>query len=227
MLYYSRGSITDNISKEELQSILNEVYAKLGKKKRVLALPPDFTRFHSMAGVITEMTYGYYGEVLTDILPALGTHAPMTAGEISTMFGSVPASLFRVHDWRNDVVTVGTIPSSYVEEVSEGKLNYTWPAQVNRLILDPEFDLIISPGQVVPHEVIGMANYNKNVFVGCGGSEGINKSHFIGAVYGMERIMGRADSPSVAFWNMLPKSSPPICPLSIFRLSLERTNQEN
>jgi nickel-dependent lactate racemase len=56
-------------------------------------------------------------------------------------------------------------------------------------------DLILSIGQVVPHEVIGMANYNKNIFVGTGGSEGINKSHFIGAAYGMERIMGRANNP--------------------------------
>jgi len=47
----------------------------------------------------------------------------------------------------------------------------------------------------VPHEVSGMANYNKNIFVGTGGAEGINKSHFLGAVYGMERIMGRADNP--------------------------------
>ncbi len=48
---------------------------------------------------------------------------------------------------------------------------------------------------MVPHEVIGMANYNKNIFVGTGGPEGINKSHFLGAAYGMERIMGRADTP--------------------------------
>jgi nickel-dependent lactate racemase len=195
MLYYSRGSVTDQISESELQAILNGVFKKLGPRKRVLALPPDFTRFHSMAGKITEMTYRFFGPALTDVLPALGTHAPMTEEEIRTMFGTVPLSLFRVHDWRNDVVTVGTIPSSYVHEVSEGRLDYTWPAQVNKLLLEPSFDLIISPGQVVPHEVIGMANYNKNVFVGCGGSEGINKSHFIGATYGMERIMGRADSP--------------------------------
>ena len=100
-----------------------------------------------------------------------------------------------MHDWRNDVVTVGEVPASYVKEVSEGRLEYTWPAQVNKLLLDPSFDLILSIGQVVPHEVIGMANYTKNIFVGVGGSEGINKSHFIGATYGMERIMGRAKSP--------------------------------
>ena len=119
----------------------------------------------------------------------------MSESEIDRMFGNMPHSLFRVHDWRNDVVTAGTIPSEYVQQVSEGKLNYTWPAQVNKLLIHGGYDLILSIGQVVPHEVIGMANYNKNVFVGTGGAEGINKSHFIGAVYGMERIMGRAETP--------------------------------
>jgi nickel-dependent lactate racemase len=129
------------------------------------------------------------------VLPALGTHTPMTACEIGNMFGDMPQSLFRVHDWRHGLVTLGEVPASYVCEQSKGKLNYSWPAQVDRLLVDGGFDLILSIGQVVPHEVIGMANYNKNVFVGTGGSEGINKSHFLGAVYGMERIMGRADTP--------------------------------
>ena len=195
MLYYARGSKTDNITPEEVRSALKQVFDGMGAKKRVLALPPDFTRFNSYAGPITEMVYDYFGEALTDIMPALGTHSPMTDEQIRTMFGHVPAELFRVHDWRNDVVTVGEVPAEYVNKISEGRLNYSWPAQVNKLLLDPSFDLILSIGQVVPHEVIGMANYTKNIFVGVGGSEGINKSHFIGATYGMERIMGRAMSP--------------------------------
>ena len=212
MLYYSKGSKEYAFNNEELKAALVEIYNKLGVRKKVLALPPDFTRFHSFAGTITEMTWEHYGEALTDVLPALGTHAPMSGNEIDRMFGRVPRNLFRVHDWRNDVVTVGTIPSEYIRQVSEGKLDYTWPAQVNQLLAHGGHDLILSIGQVVPHEVIGMANYNKNIFVGTGGSEGINKSHFIGAVYGMERIMGRAESPvrsvlnyaSAHFTNHLP-----------------------
>ena len=195
MLYYARGSKTDKIGADEVRAILREVFDGMGPKKRVLALPPDFTRANSYAGPITEMVYDYFGDALTDVMPALGTHSPMTAEQIRAMFGHVPADRIRVHDWRNDVVTVGEVPASYVHEVSEGRLDYTWPAQVNKLLLDPAFDLILSIGQVVPHEVIGMANYTKNIFVGVGGSEGINKSHYIGATYGMERIMGRAKSP--------------------------------
>ncbi len=195
MLYYARGSKTDNITPDEVRAILKEVFDAMGVKRRVLAIPPDFTRLNSYAGPITEMVYDYYGDALTDVLPALGTHSPMTPEQIKTMFGHIPADRFRVHDWRNDVVTVGQVPAEYVHKVSEGRLNYSWPAQVNKLLLDPSFDLILSIGQVVPHEVIGMANYTKNIFVGVGGSEGINKSHFIGATYGLERIMGRAKSP--------------------------------
>ncbi len=158
-------------------------------------MPPDFTRFHSRSGDITTLIYNYYKENLKDILPALGTHAPMTGTEISEMYKDVPKDLFRVHDWRNDVVTVGTVPGEFVSEITEGKLNYSWPAQLNKLVINGGHDLILSIGQVVPHEVVGMANYNKNLFVGTGGPEGINKSHFIGAVYGMERMMGKADTP--------------------------------
>ena len=195
MIYYERGSKTDVITPDEVRAALRSVFDNMGSKKRVLAIPPDFTRFNSFAGPITAMVDEYYGEALTDIMPALGTHSPMTDEQIETMFPGVAKDKFRVHDWRNDVVTVGTVPGDYVSAVTEGRLDYSLDAQVNKLLLDPGFDLILSIGQVVPHEVIGMANYTKNIFVGVGGSDFINKSHFIGASYGMERIMGRAKSP--------------------------------
>jgi nickel-dependent lactate racemase len=125
----------------------------------------------------------------------------MKPAQLEHMFGEVPQDLFRVHNWRTDVETVGEVPAELIHELSEGKLNYAWPAQVNRLIAQGGFDLILSIGQVVPHEVIGMANYNKNILVGTGGREGINRSHYLGAVYGMERIMGRARNPVRAVLN--------------------------
>ena len=195
MLYYARGSRQDSITPEEAREALSGVFRTLGPRKRVLAIPPDFTRFNSYAGPLTEMVFDWYGDALTDVMPALGTHSSMTDAQISAMFGRVPRDRFRVHDWRHDVVTVGEVPAEYVREVSEGRVDYSWPAQVNKLLLDPSFDLILSIGQVVPHEVIGMANYTKNIFVGVGGSSGINLSHYLGATYGMERIMGRAKSP--------------------------------
>ncbi len=195
MLLFAKGSSITSLTVNEIKEGLHTAFEKLGPKKKVLAVPPDFTRFHSRAGELTRYTYEYYDKKLTDILVALGTHVPMTNREIDVMYGNVPKSLFRAHRWREDLVTLGEVPSEFIHEVSEGKLNYSWPAQVNSLIASGKFDLILSLGQVVPHEVVGMANYNKNIFVGTGGKEGINKSHFLGAVYGMERMMGRADTP--------------------------------
>jgi nickel-dependent lactate racemase len=195
MLYYKRGNEDDNLSKQDLKEGLYEALEKLGKRHKVLAVPPDITRFYSRAGELTNLVHKYYGQTLTDILPALGTHFPMTQEQIQRMFGDMPLNLFRKHDWRSGLVTLGRVPSQFIEEISEGKLEYDWPAQVDKLLVEGNFDLILSIGQVVPHEVIGMANYNKNIFVGTGGAEGINKSHFLGAVYGMERIMGRVDTP--------------------------------
>ena len=195
MLYYQSGSENTVIGPGDLQKGLYSALDRLGPKKKVLVIPPDFTRFHSRAGDITSLLYKYYRENLKDILPALGTHAPMTDDQLNEMFPGVPKELFRVHDWRRDVVTVGTVPGEYISEITGGALDYSWPAQLNKLIINGGHDLILSVGQVVPHEVIGMANYNKNLFVGTGGSEGINKSHFVGAVHGIEKILGKADNP--------------------------------
>lgn len=194
-LYFGAGSATTEMSVDEVKSHLFEALGKLGERRRVLAVPPDFTRMHSKAGMLTEMAWEFFGEHMVDVLPALGTHKAMSDGEIATMFGKTPRELFRVHDWRKDVVTLGEVPREFLREVSEGKIDYTWPAQVNRLLRDGGHDLILSIGQVVPHEVVGMANGNKNIFVGTGGVMGIHRSHFLGAVYGMERMMGRADTP--------------------------------
>lgn len=201
MIYFSKGSENTVIGPKELEAGLFLALEKLGKKHKVLVVPPDFTRFHSRAGDITTLLYKYYRENLKDVLPALGTHSAMTNHEIDEMYKGVPKELFRVHDWRNDVVTVGTVPGEFVSQITGGAIDYSWPAQLNKLVYNGGHDLILSVGQVVPHEVIGMANYNKNLFVGTGGPEGINKSHFLGAVYGMERIMGKANNPVRSLLN--------------------------
>jgi nickel-dependent lactate racemase len=194
-LYCAYGGADAEISPKQLHDLFVESLAKLGERKRVLVVPPDQSRIHSRAGELTRHAWEYYADRLQAILPALGTHAAMGPEQLTRMFGAVPQDLFRVHNWRTDVETLGEVPAEYIREQSEGKLNYAWPAQVNRLIAHGGFDLILSIGQVVPHEVIGMANYNKNILVGTGGRDGINRSHYLGAVYGMERIMGRAENP--------------------------------
>src|SRR5579859_4800541 len=194
-LYCATGSVDTDLSSQQLNDLLVESLAKLGDRKNVLVVPPDQSREHSRAGELTGYIYKHYGDKLKAVLPAIGTHTPMRPDQLAHMFPAVPQNLFKVHNWRTDIETLGEVPSAFVREQSEGKLNYAWPAQVNKLISSGGFDLILSIGQVVPHEVIGMANYNKNILVGTGGRESINRSHYLGAVYGMERIMGRAENP--------------------------------
>lgn len=194
-LYLAHGDIAAELSAAQLKSLLLETLGKLGERRRVLVIPPDSTRLHSGAGELTRYAWEYYGDRLQAVLPALGTHAPMSPEQRTRMFGNVPDELFRIHNWRTDIETLGEVPAEFIREQSEGQLDYPWPAQINRLVREGNYDLILSVGQVVPHEVIGMANYNKNILVGTGGREGINRSHYLGAVYGMERIMGRAENP--------------------------------
>ena len=212
MIYHQSGSENTVIGQNDLEYGLYSALVRLGKREKVLVVPPDFTRFHSRAGDLTTLIYNYYKDGLKDILPALGTHAPMSGHELDEMFKGVPKDLFRIHDWRKDVVTIGTVPGEFVSKITNGAVDYSWPAQLNKLVYNGGHDLILSVGQVVPHEVIGMANYNKNLLIGTGGPEGINKSHFIGAVYGMERIMGKYGNPvrnllnyaAAEFMNHLP-----------------------
>ncbi len=195
MELYRIAEREEGLSREEIRSCL--LASLEGRRlRRVLILPPDYTRLHSGAGEITNFYYHTLTALgaETDILPALGTHAPLTERQREAMFGDIPGERFFVHDWRRDVVKLGEIPGDYVAGITDGLWRESVSVEVNRRVLE-DYDLIISPGQVVPHEVIGMSNHAKNLFVGVGGSDMINKSHMIGAVYGMERMMGRDHSP--------------------------------
>ncbi len=196
MEIFKVASREEGLSRQELSSAVLESLQGRSLKK-VLLLPPDFTRFHSNAGLLTNLYYHALTErgVEVDILPALGTHVPVTEEEMDAMFGDIPHNRYLVHNWRTDVVKLGEVPASYLEEVTEGLWHDPIDVEVNKLVMDPSYDLVLSIGQVVPHEVIGMSNHAKNVFVGVGGADMINKSHMVGAVYGMERMMGRDHTP--------------------------------
>mmetsp|Transcript_39908 Transcript_39908/g.86025 ORF Transcript_39908/g.86025 Transcript_39908/m.86025 type:complete len:550 (-) Transcript_39908:1029-2678(-) len=266
-LFCSIGSVNTAISNDDLRHQIDAFLTSRGERRDVLILPPDFTRFHSQAGLITQYISEYYNFTLKEknaassnssarsdgggdssdskeeegraipttctpcspaiqIIPALGTHAPMTPSQIEIMFGKELSKKdpnpFIVHNWREDVVTIGHAPAEMVSEATYGLVNEPWPAQLNKLVWDKRIKrndanyngnpngnglppLVISVGQVVPHEVLGMANFNKNLFVGVGGVEAINLSHFVGAVHGMEKLMGRGQNPLRSILNYASK----------------------
>ena len=194
-MFIGLGSETSQLSPQTIREAMYGALDALKDRRNVLAIPPDVTRFHSGAGELTEIVFDYFGSRLTRVLPATGTHVPMSDQEIAAMYGNVPRALFQHHAWRTGLASLGEVPASFIQEQSEGRLNFSWPVQINRQVIEGGFDLILSIGQVVPHEVAGMANHNKNILIGVGGADSIHRSHYLGAAYGIERIMGRADNP--------------------------------
>lgn len=199
MEYLHEGSaeavIDERRAAELVDSLLTQLRAR-GPLRRVLLLPPDVTRYHSGAGPLTCLLYDrLHRDAEVVILPAVGTHTPMTDAEIERMFPGVPRDRFRAHDWRRGVVPLGEIPADFLRDVSGGRLDFSARVEVDRLLVETRWDAILSIGQLVPHEVVGIANHSKNVFIGAGGSDLINKSHWLGAVVGIERILGRAETP--------------------------------
>lgn len=195
MIYFERGSPETSLSSSDMRHGLCEALAAFGTISKMLIVPPDITRVHSRAGELTRFAYAHNPVAVNAILPALGTHCAMNSGEMVTMFGDMPQRLFIPHRWRTDCAPLGEVPSDFIREVSGGTVEYPIPVAINRLLLEQSFDCILSLSQVVPHEVAGMAGYSKNIVVGLGGAEHIHKTHFLGAAYGMERIMGRTGTP--------------------------------
>lgn len=193
ILYADAGkAITDEQLHQTLVDSLSDCKDSL---KKVLLLVPDFTRYHSNAGKIANMIWHMLKDSCqVDLLEAVGTHFAMTDEQLSEMYGDIPKEHFIAHNWRKDVVKIGEVPREYVAEVSGGAYCEPVEVEINRRLFDG-YDLILSIGQVVPHEVVGMANHSKNIFVGCGGSSMINSSHILSAFYGMEKLMGRDHSP--------------------------------
>ncbi len=193
--------ITDEERNQHLDNLLNKIG---GNPQKVLLLPPEHTRLYSEAGPITDYLYKKLiaeGKV-EDILPTLGTHVAMNEKQIRMMFGEdIPLDAFIAHDWRNDVIEKGEVSGEKVKEFSDGILDYEVKVLVNKILFEGNYDLILSIGQIVPHEVAGMANYTKNICVGCGGPDMINKSHFLGAACNMEKLLGRADNPVRKLFN--------------------------
>lgn len=186
------------ISGEQLEKMLDELLVQYPDAKKVLIIPPDYTRCYSYAGEITQLLYKKLSpSAQIDVMPALGTHMAMNEDEMQKFFGDVvPRDRIIVHHWQTDTVCLGYVPAEVCSEISNGLFPEQIDVEVNHLLVDGGYDLILSVGQVVPHEVVGMANYSKNIFVGTGGREMINKSHMLSAICGMEKALGVIDSPA-------------------------------
>lgn len=218
-----------SVSREEVAALIRRHIAD-NNWKSVLLLPPDITRSHSGAGFITAQYY----EALTGngcqvkVLPALGTHLPMTEAQLREMFGdSIPMDAYLVHDFRESIEVVGTVPGAFLDEVSEGLFKDDVTVAVNRELLSGKYDAILSIGQVVPHEIAGFAGYTKNLVVGCGGGEMINVSHFLGVFFGRHRIVGEMDTPPRKLFDYAQKHMLDALPLTFVLTVMDQKDGED
>lgn len=210
------------------QRLIEESRKRITKNiKKVLLLPPDLTRYHSGAGQLTEIIYKLLPDgCKVDVIPTLGQHVPHTEEENKWMFGSIPQKCFHVHDWRKGCKKIGEISADYVKQVSDGKADWSIPIEINRMVIENEYDLIINIGHVVPHEVLGFASHNKNYFIGLGGKETICASHIMAASYGIENNLGKLVTPLRACYNKAEESYLNKLP-DVYLLIVMARNEEN
>jgi nickel-dependent lactate racemase len=180
-----------------IERALDEAKSRLCKiPRRVLLLPPDITRMHSGAGWITECFYKLLADSAdVHVIPTLGQHEPHTRAQNAQMFGSIPHERIHAHDWRGGCTYLGDIPADYVQQTTLGAADWKFPIWLNSMLIREKWDLVINVGHVVPHEVLGFANHNKNYFIGLGGKELICASHMAAACCGIENNLGNLLTP--------------------------------
>ncbi|MFU8781034.1 MAG: lactate racemase domain-containing protein [Kiritimatiellia bacterium] len=201
----------DDISRNEIEQMCQRLLDEARERrkcdlKRVLLLPPDITRAHSGAGWITETLYNMLGpDCDVHVIPTLGQHVPHTEADNKWMFGSIPEERIHAHDWRNGCTRMGVIPAAMVKESTNGAADWEIPVDLNTMTVTEQWDLIINIGHVVPHEVLGFANHNKNYFIGLGGKDTICASHLAAGCYGIENNLGNLITPLRACYNWAEK----------------------
>lgn len=197
----------NEISWDRLQTLMEQTVAEArqrlcAKPKRALLLPPDITRMHSGAGRLTEVLYNLLeDEAEVHVIPTLGQHVPHSRGENRQMFGSIPNDRIHPHDWRGGCVKLGELPADFVAKTTDGAADWPIPVVLNRMVMEEPWDVIINVGHVVPHEVLGFANHNKNYFIGLAGKDLICASHLAAASCGIENNLGTLVTPVRACFN--------------------------
>ncbi len=197
----------ESVSKAEMLDLAERAAAEALRRicpnpKRVLLLPPDITRAHCGAGWITNRFYHIFAQMAeVHLIPTLGQHVPHTPEQNAWMFGDIPEERIHAHDWRSGSKVIGEVPAGFVKDVSRGKADWPIPVSLNRMLLEGKWDLIVNIGHIVPHEVLGFANHNKNYFIGLGGKDMICASHIMAACCGIENNLGRITTPLRACYN--------------------------
>ena len=185
------GGPETQLTSNEVRDLITTYFSTLDLDGRSLCLVvPDATRvcpLPLLLGAIIDAVDGRVSSCV--VLVALGTHAPMSDAARRDLVGISELTTMN-HEWWNDdtFVTIGTLDSDRVAELSEGRLTMDVPVRINRLIL--ESDVVVTVGPVLPHEVAGFSGGDKYLFPGVSGPEMIDVSHWLGALVTSREIIG-------------------------------------
>lgn len=205
MWFFSEGQVMDAHRQQEMmEKLVAEAKRRIHPNpQKVLLLPPDITRYHCGAGKLTNILYHLLQkQCRIDVIPTLGQHLPHTPEENQWMFGDIPEECIIKHDWKTSCDVLGEIDRKYVKLASNGQADWPIPVEINRQVISGDYDWVINLGQVVPHEVLGFSNHNKNYFIGLSGKDMIPAAHMMAACYGIEDNLGQIVSPLRACFNI-------------------------
>ena len=171
----------------------------------MLAIIPDKTRDDN-----TDLLFPIATEFLArrsvaafDALVAQGTHPPMSQAQKLAKIGvgigatSFAGQLFD-HRWNEpeELTTLGELSADTVRELTGGLIEHAVSVSINKLLAPGVYDVVVVFGATVPHEVAGFAGGAKYFFPGVAGPELTHTTHWLGALAGIENIIGEVETPT-------------------------------
>jgi lactate racemase len=186
---------------ESFRDIIHEALRVIQPGERVLAIIPDRTRddnTHVLFPIASDFLRKR-GVAAFDVLVAQGTHPPMSEAQKLLKIGGTDfdGHLFD-HRWDEpeELITLGELSAATVRELTGGLIEQSIPVSINKLLAPGTYATVIVFGATVPHEVAGFAGGAKYFFPGVAGPELTHTTHWLGALAGIENIIGRVETPT-------------------------------
>ena len=214
------GSRESDLSAETCTQILARALEPIEPNSRVLAILPDKTRDDT-----THILFPIANEILRDrnlqsfdALVAQGTHPAMSLDQKLQKIGlgDFNGTLFD-HEWNqpDELITLGELGQDTVVELTSGLVDQAVPVTLNKLLAPGVYDVVLVFGATVPHEVAGFAGGAKYFFPGVAGPELTHTTHWLGALAGIEHIIGEVETPT----RRLIEAAADLVPASVISLN--------
>lgn len=189
------------VSDSELTAFVDRNFAGVDfDGKDVVVVVPDGTRSCPLPLMLRTVHAALIDRVasLTAVI-ALGTHSYMEPAEIDALFGvpeggtleeTYPGMKVVNHEFADpdQIVTLGTLDADEISRLTDGLVAEDVVVEMNRHVVEADINLVIGP--VFPHEVVGISGGNKYFIPGCSTHDAIDLSHWVGALIGLESMIG-------------------------------------